>query len=201
MTDYLDDVGPEKWSRYHMPTNGYSIMTSNIVESINAANPVNQAMFCVSGDSSSFVVDIEQYTCTCRMLQVDRLSCPHSLAVIASMKMDPYEYCSYYYTTESYKKTYQEAIFPVGNPTEWTVPEDFREMVILTPNQKRSCGRPTEKRFRSVCEQTVVIKCERCGERSHNHRTCSNLVPLSQSQEKGKERQLMLCIDLYGLIF
>jgi hypothetical protein len=30
------DVGPEKWSRIHMPTNRYSTMTSNIVESVNA---------------------------------------------------------------------------------------------------------------------------------------------------------------------
>ncbi|XP_022871183.1 uncharacterized protein LOC111390377 [Olea europaea var. sylvestris] len=34
--DYLDEVGPEKWSRIHMPANRYSTMTSNIVESVNA---------------------------------------------------------------------------------------------------------------------------------------------------------------------
>ncbi|XP_022883415.1 uncharacterized protein LOC111400221 [Olea europaea var. sylvestris] len=34
--DYLDSVGPAKWSRFHRPTNRYSTMTSNIVESINA---------------------------------------------------------------------------------------------------------------------------------------------------------------------
>ncbi|XP_022899350.1 uncharacterized protein LOC111412654 [Olea europaea var. sylvestris] len=33
---YLLDVGYEKWSRLHMPTNRYSTLTSNIVESINA---------------------------------------------------------------------------------------------------------------------------------------------------------------------
>ncbi|XP_022867359.1 uncharacterized protein LOC111387075 [Olea europaea var. sylvestris] len=33
---YLDGVGPAKWSRFHMPTNRYSTMTSNIVESVNA---------------------------------------------------------------------------------------------------------------------------------------------------------------------
>lgn len=30
------DVGYEKWSRLHMPTNRYSTLTSNIVESVNA---------------------------------------------------------------------------------------------------------------------------------------------------------------------
>ncbi|XP_022871058.1 uncharacterized protein LOC111390270 [Olea europaea var. sylvestris] len=33
---YLADIGLEKWSRIHMPTNRYSIMTLNIVESVNA---------------------------------------------------------------------------------------------------------------------------------------------------------------------
>ncbi|XP_022850457.1 uncharacterized protein LOC111372373 [Olea europaea var. sylvestris] len=33
---YLDEVGPERWSRFHMPSNQYSTMTSKIVESVNA---------------------------------------------------------------------------------------------------------------------------------------------------------------------
>ncbi|XP_022870057.1 uncharacterized protein LOC111389366 [Olea europaea var. sylvestris] len=33
---YLDEVGLERWSRFHMPSNRYSTMTSNIVESVNA---------------------------------------------------------------------------------------------------------------------------------------------------------------------
>ncbi|XP_022845351.1 uncharacterized protein LOC111368352 [Olea europaea var. sylvestris] len=38
--DYLVEVGPEKWSRIHMPANRYSTMTSNIVESVNAVTKV-----------------------------------------------------------------------------------------------------------------------------------------------------------------
>ncbi|XP_022849883.1 uncharacterized protein LOC111371973 [Olea europaea var. sylvestris] len=243
-----DEVGPEIWSRFHMPSNRYSTMTSNIVESVNAVtksakdypilalleslrqilqswfcrhkedaqgtfttlsikyekkmremstdmrnlrvSPINQAMFSVSGESFSFVVDIENRTCTCRMLQVDQLPCPHALAMFASMKMDPYEYCSYYYTSEAFENTYQEIIFPVGNPAEWTVPNDVHDIVVIAPNQKRSCGRPTEKRFRAAYEENITVKCGRCGESGHNRRTCSRLVPLSQSN-KNKERKRM----------
>ena len=35
---YLQQVGYHKWSRYHCKNNRYSTMTSNIVESLNAAN-------------------------------------------------------------------------------------------------------------------------------------------------------------------
>ncbi|XP_022899268.1 uncharacterized protein LOC111412565 [Olea europaea var. sylvestris] len=124
---YLDDVGPERWSRFHIPSNRYSIMTSNIVKHRENAQGtfmtlsskyekqiremstdminlrvslVNQAMFLISDESSSFIVHIENRTCKYRMLQVDQLPCPQALTMFASMKMDPYEYCSYYYTSE-----------------------------------------------------------------------------------------------------
>ncbi|XP_022891856.1 uncharacterized protein LOC111406707 [Olea europaea var. sylvestris] len=241
-----DEVGPERWSHFHMPSNRYSTMTSNIVESVNAVTksaknypilalleslrqilqswfcrhkedaqgtfttlsskyekkmremstnmrnlrvfPINQAMFSVRGERSPFIVDIENRTCTCRMFQVDQLPCPHALAVFASMKMDPYEYCYYYYTSEAFRNTYQETIFPVGNPAEWIVPNDVHDIVVIAPNQKRSCRRPTEKIFRPEYEENITVKCGRCGESDHNRRTCSSLVPLSQSN-KNKERK------------
>ncbi|XP_022895212.1 uncharacterized protein LOC111409391 [Olea europaea var. sylvestris] len=196
--DYLDDVGPTKWSRFHMPMNRYSTMTLNIVESVNVVTKsaknysivarINQAMFLASYENLTFVVDIEGCTCTCRKLQVDQLPCPHALAVVASAKMDPYEFCSYYYTREAYKNTYNEIVFFVGNPNEWIVPKDFENIVVLPSNQKRSCGRPTEKRFRFVVEDNITVKCGRCDESGHNHRTCSSLVPLSQIQSKKQKK-------------
>ncbi|XP_022861745.1 uncharacterized protein LOC111382105 [Olea europaea var. sylvestris] len=215
---YLDEVGPERWSRFHMPSNRYFTITSNIVDSVNTVAkhkeytkgtfttllskykkkmremvfvfPNNQAMFSVNGESSSFVVDIENRTCTCRMLQVNQLHGPHALTVFTSMKMDPYEYCSYYYTSEAFRNTYQETIFPVGNLAEWIVPNDVHNIVVIAPNQKQSCGRPTEKRFRPAYEENIAVKCGRCGESDHNRRTCNSLVPLSQSN-KNKERKRM----------
>ncbi|XP_022895293.1 uncharacterized protein LOC111409479 [Olea europaea var. sylvestris] len=138
----------------------------------------NQAIFSVSSESSSFV-GIENWTCTCMMLQVDQLPCPHALAVFASMKMDPYEYCSYYYTSKAFRNTYQETICPVGNPAEWIVPNDVYDIVVIAPNQKRSCGRLTKKKFRPVYEENITVKCSRCGESGHNRRTRNSLVPLS----------------------
>ncbi|XP_022851144.1 uncharacterized protein LOC111372945 [Olea europaea var. sylvestris] len=169
--DYLDEVGPEKWSRIHMPANRYSTITSNIVESVNAVTKVshsNQTVFFVSDERSTFVVDIEQRTCTCRMLQVDLMPCPHALAVIAHTKKDAYSYCSYYYTKDAYVNAYESSVYPVGNPDEWRVSDEVEFQIILASNQKRSSGRPTEKRKRSSREGKPKVRCGRCGAHGHN---------------------------------
>lgn len=93
------------------------------------------------------------------MLQVDQPHCPHALVVFASIKINPYEYRYYYYTRETYRNICHETIFLVENPTEWIVTDDVHDIVVLTPNKKCSCGRSAEKRFRSVCEDNITVKC------------------------------------------
>ncbi|XP_022870861.1 uncharacterized protein LOC111390105 [Olea europaea var. sylvestris] len=182
ISTYLAEVEPEKWSRIHMPKNRYSTMTSNIVELVYAITKVsnsNQSVFSVSGDKTTFVVDIEKQTCTCRMLQVDLLPYPHTLAVIANIKRDPYTFCSYYYTHDAYLNAYENSIYPVGNPSEWTLPKEVLHEIVLAPNRKRRCLRPTEKRKRSSREGKPSVKCGRCERHDHNRRRCSSLVSLS----------------------
>jgi hypothetical protein len=149
-------------------------------------SPANQTIFSVSNEGSTFVVNIEQRTCTCRMLQVDQIPCPHTLAVIATTKGDLYDYCSYFYTREAYANAYQESVYPVGNRNEWTVTQEIESIVVLPPNQKRSSGRPAEKRKRSSGERKQTLKCGRCQTFGHNRRTCTNLIPLSQNCDSGK---------------
>ncbi|XP_022855517.1 uncharacterized protein LOC111376762 [Olea europaea var. sylvestris] len=129
---------------------------------------------------SSFVVDIEKRTCTCRMLQVDQMPCPHALVVIATTKRDPYDYCSYFYTREAYINAYQNIVYPVRNPNEWIVAPKVEDVIVLAPNQKRSSGRPTEKRRRSCIKGKQTVKCGCCEGSGHNHRTCNNLLPLAK---------------------
>ncbi|XP_022859407.1 uncharacterized protein LOC111380153 [Olea europaea var. sylvestris] len=141
-------------------------------------SPSNQTVFSVSDERSIFVVDIEQCTCTCRMLQVDLMPCSHALVVIAHMKRDAYSYCSYCYTKDAYVNAYESLVYPVGNPDEWRVPNEVKFQIVLAPNQKRSSRRPTEKRKRSSREGKPKIRCGCCGAHGHNHRRC--FVPLSK---------------------
>ncbi|XP_022851992.1 uncharacterized protein LOC111373654 [Olea europaea var. sylvestris] len=201
--DYLDEVGPERWSLFHMPSNRYSTMTSNIVESVNAITnsaknysiialleslrQIMQSWFYRHKEDAqgTFTTLSSKYEKKMKEMSTDM----RNLRVSPIIQMDPYEHCSYYYTSEAFRSTYQETIFPVGNPAEWIVPNDVHDIVVIVPNQKRSCGRLTEKRFRPVYEENITVKCVRCGKNGHNRRTCSNLVPLSQSN-KNKERKM-----------
>ncbi|XP_022856858.1 uncharacterized protein LOC111377934 [Olea europaea var. sylvestris] len=187
--------------------NRYSTMISNIIESVNAVtkavknypivflleslrqtvsvtwnvSPSNQTVFSVSDERSTFVVDIEQRTCTCRMLQVDLMPCPHASTIIAHTKRDAYSYCSYYYTKEAYVNAYESSVYPVGNPDEWRVPDEVEFQIVLASNQKWSSGRPTENRKRSSREGKPKVRCGRCGAHGHNRRRCLSLVPLSKN--------------------
>ncbi|XP_022893122.1 uncharacterized protein LOC111407708 [Olea europaea var. sylvestris] len=163
---YTLNVGYEKWSRLHMPTNRYSTMTSNIVESVNAVAKV----------AKNYPIRALLESLSCRMFQVDQLPCPHALTVIATLKRNVYDFCSVYYTRYAYLNTYKETVFPIGNKTEWNLPEDVSNRVVLAPDQKRSSGRPTEKRKKSAYERSQVVKCGRFGESSHNRQTCRNMM-------------------------
>lgn len=68
--------------------------------------------------------------------------------------------------------------------------DDVHDIVTLTFNQKRSCGGPTEKRFKSAYEKNIIVKCSWCGKSGHNRRMCSYLAQLSQSQSKNKEKKM-----------
>ncbi|XP_022895484.1 uncharacterized protein LOC111409704 [Olea europaea var. sylvestris] len=183
------DVGTEKWSRIHMPTNRhkddehgtFTKLSSKYEKEIRKMSMDLRNLrkvFSVNNERSTFVVDIEQRTCTYMILQVDLLPCPHALAVIANTRRDPYDYCSYYYTRDAYLNAYQDSVYPVGNQEEWTVPEEVQQEIVLPPNQRKSCGRPTEKRKRSSREGRPTTKCGHCGGQGHNSRKCSNLAPL-----------------------
>ncbi|XP_022883486.1 uncharacterized protein LOC111400302 [Olea europaea var. sylvestris] len=193
-----------------MPANRHSTMISNIVESVNAVTkaaknyPIvflldlcmwpklnyacdyiigvrDMELFSVSDERSTFVVDIEQRTCTCKMLQVDLMLCPHALVVIAHTKRDPYTYCSYYYTRDAYVNAYESSIYLVGNPDEWRVPIEVEFQIVLAPNQKQSSRRQLRRGRDHLGKGKPKVRCGRCGAHGHNHRRYSSLVPLSKN--------------------
>ncbi|KAK0605337.1 hypothetical protein LWI29_025643 [Acer saccharum] len=76
-------------------------------------------------------------------------------------------------------EAYSGNIFPVGHPSEWTIPEDVRSRVVYPPPFRAQAGRPKEKRFKSAGEHRngKTRNCTIYGKYGHNRQNCRNAQP------------------------
>ncbi|XP_062075904.1 uncharacterized protein LOC133780036 [Humulus lupulus] len=165
---YLQKNGYHKCSRFYSKNKRYSVMTSNIAESLNSATvaarevpittlleclrgllqdwtytnrklaqktmtrltpvaeqaltnnfvyslrltvkPANEYLFEVLKEDESWIVNLKERICTCNRFQKDEMPCAHALDVMKEMNIDPYDYCSHYYTTKVWLETYDAIV-------------------------------------------------------------------------------------------
>ncbi|KAK0599876.1 hypothetical protein LWI29_009386 [Acer saccharum] len=55
------------------------------------------------------------------------------------------DFCGDCYKTTSWVEAYSGNIFPVGHPSEWTIPEGVRSMVVYPPPFRAQAGRPKRR--------------------------------------------------------
>nr|XP_016484842.1 PREDICTED: uncharacterized protein LOC107805328 [Nicotiana tabacum] len=181
---YLMDIGYDKWSRAHSKANRTMTMTSNIAESVNAANkhardlpvvlPSTEFLHLVIDGQTRNVVRLHERNCTCGRFQLEDIPCPHAMAVIQKFHMDSYKYCSDYYNIDYLLKTYEIPVNPLPDETTWQIPEHVSSQVVLPPKGKIKPGRPKKKRGIGGWEGNTVT-CALCGRKGHNRRTCRNI--------------------------
>ncbi|GAB2287245.1 hypothetical protein Dimus_039812 [Dionaea muscipula] len=128
--------------------------------------------FEVCGDTPD-IVDIDHWECSCKVWQLTGIPCCHALAVIGCICRSPYDYCSRYFTIESYRLTYSESIHPVQN-IDRLLQDDSSQgtITVIPPPTRRPPGRPTKKRYG---QQEVVkrqLQCSTCKGIGHNKSTC-----------------------------
>lgn len=119
------------------------------------------------------IVDIDHWDCTCKGWQLTGLPCCHAIAVFECIGRSPYDYCSRYFTAESYQKTYVESIHPVPN-VELPLKSELTELAITVtpPPTKRPPGRPKMKQAESVEIIKRQLQCSKCKGLGHNKKTC-----------------------------
>ncbi|KAF9618060.1 hypothetical protein IFM89_000011 [Coptis chinensis] len=106
--------------------------------------------FEVRGDAI-YLVDIDSWDCTCKEWHITGLPCSHAIAVFECIGRNPYDYCSRYFTVESYRLTYLESVNPVPNidkPVEKDSPQAI--VKVTPPPTRRAPGRPKMKRAGSL---------------------------------------------------
>ncbi|KAJ6928489.1 hypothetical protein NC652_012564 [Populus alba x Populus x berolinensis] len=132
--------------------------------------------FEVRGESVE-VVDIYRWDCSCKEWQLAGFPCCHALAVIGCTGRCPYDYCSRYFTTESYRLTYSESVHPVTN-VDMPVEKDSSQVVVTVtpPPTRRPPGRPSTKKYRQKDVVKRQLHCSRCKGLGHNKSTCKELL-------------------------
>ncbi|XP_050111795.1 uncharacterized protein LOC126590369 [Malus sylvestris] len=124
------------------------------------------------------IVDLNAKSCTCRRFDLDQLPCVHATAACRIRNTSVYIMCSKFYTANAIMLAYAEPIWPVGNKSEWSVPEEVHNRVVLPPIRQVVSGRRKTNRIPSQGEEKIVKKCSRCGGTCHNRQTCKNPIRL-----------------------
>lgn len=132
--------------------------------------------FEVRGESVD-LVNIDHWDCSCRGWQLTGLPCCHAIAVFECLGRSPYDYCSRYFTAESYRLTYAESIHPVPN-VERPLKSDLTvaAVTVTPPPTKRPPGRPKMKQAGSVEIIKRQVQCSKCKSLGHNKKTCNKAL-------------------------
>ncbi|VVA35383.1 PREDICTED: MuDR family transposase [Prunus dulcis] len=130
--------------------------------------------FEVRGESVD-IVDIDHWDCSCKGWQLTGLPCCHAIAVFECIGRNPYDYCSRYFTVESYRSTYAESIHPVPNVDRPLPGESSLAAVTVTPPPtRRPPGRPKMKQAESLDIIKRQLQCSKCKGLGHNKKTCKD---------------------------
>ncbi|XP_022041232.1 uncharacterized protein LOC110943808 [Helianthus annuus] len=145
--------------------------------------------YSVADSGTRGLVDFVNGTCSCRVWQVSDLPCGHVIAVSKFLgETDCSKYCFPCYSNEVYKKTYEEAIYPLPHRSEWEIPED---LINLQPSHmtKRQAGRPRENnRILSRGEEPTPLYCSRCNSYGHHRDVCRQPMPSKIRTRKGPDK-------------
>ncbi|CAN6680126.1 unnamed protein product [Malus baccata var. baccata] len=104
------------------------------------------------------MVDLNAKSCMCRRFDLDQLPCVHATAACRIRNTSVYTMCSKFYTANAIVLAYVEPIWPVGNKSEWSVPEEVQNRVVLPPIRQVVSGRIKTSRIPSQEEEMIVKK-------------------------------------------
>ncbi|KAI3446911.1 hypothetical protein Pfo_003576 [Paulownia fortunei] len=147
-------------------------------------------------DGSQYCVDLEKWSCTCRMWGLSGIPCKHAICAIFNQNQLSDDFVHLCYTVETYKKVYEHAIMGISGEQLWG---EIMFIPPLPPNSGRGVGRPSKARRREPDEVNVkqkkrskgkqlirmerqqgTVKCRICGALGHNAVTC-------KKKKKGSE--------------
>src|SRR5579859_90166 len=177
-------------ARRQMDQNTEGILVSSVAKNIKTTLTMRARRYRVleatgvvyevfsSETVSTYVVRLDNETCTCSEWQTWGIPCGHALAVSLERNDDPQTYAKAFFPLDAYRGTYQNSIFP-PNVNSATTDSDSTE-VLLPPITRCPPGRPRKVRIRGASEgggrEKRAFRCSRCGNTGHSRKTCRQPV-------------------------
>lgn len=121
-----------------------------------------------SSSGNSYIVDLENHSCTCGVWKDTQIPCSHAISLIGKIPtITVLSFLPSIFKTDSIKKFYSMLIPSVNF-------DALKQGTCTAPPISRKRGRPATLRIPSAHEggRRKQSKCNRCGERGHNIRSC-----------------------------
>ncbi|XP_070008465.1 uncharacterized protein LOC142165064 [Nicotiana tabacum] len=103
-------------------------------------------LFRINSEGIEFIVDLNKRTCDCLEFQIDELPCPHAIAVINKRYLQKSDYCSNWYSKETWLKTYEGYVNTVGDKKSWDISQNVQSKITKPPDVEILQGRRQIKR-------------------------------------------------------
>ncbi|XP_070017936.1 uncharacterized protein [Nicotiana sylvestris] len=135
---------------------------------------LDSMLFRINSEGIEFIVDLKKRTCDCLEFQLDELPCPHAIAAINKRYLQKSNYCSNWYSRETWLKTYEGHVNTVGDQKSWDIPQNVQSEITKPPDVEILQGRRQKKRHIPATESVPFksTKCSRCKQAGHNRTTC-----------------------------
>ncbi|XP_060170659.1 uncharacterized protein LOC132601593 [Lycium barbarum] len=139
-------------------------------------------------------------SCSCRVFDLDRLSCLHARAALSKRYPDTFgdsvhNHSSAYYSTDAYYKAHEGDIVQIPHESKWMIPPYIQGAQVSPPKYVPKLGRKSNKSKKGVLEEERSHtkkpakrrnKCSLCKQPGHKRITCN----LSLSQVEHNSSQL-----------
>lgn len=125
-------------------------------------------------DDSINVVNIDSWDCSCLQWKATGLPCCHAIAIFNCTGRSVYDYCSRYFTLNSFRLTYSESINPLPSIIKSLDNEEaaLHTLNVLPPCTLRPLSQQKRKRVKTEEVMRRAVSCTRCKLAGHNKATC-----------------------------
>ncbi|GKV38096.1 hypothetical protein SLEP1_g46042 [Rubroshorea leprosula] len=133
--------------------------------------------------NDSFVVNVRDHTCTCRVWQLNGIPCRHAMLAIQHREENFEDYVHPCYKRQAYINTYKHCIIPLDGMERW---EETGMPPLDPPLERKTTGRPKKKRHpedweisngSNISRKGRIMTCRVCFKQGHNSRTCPSKKP------------------------